>query len=223
MGFWIKHRFRVASAIFLAGVAVAVFLLLNSGYTIINEELRFAIALAFIGTGFTAGQFYFQINENRFQKINDIKQEETRKLNELKFFTYKEAVNRLDVYIEFVNRNIADIDSITLRDFVWSFNTKSNSLDQFLHNYLLEVFLGLDRKREFIDFTNRLNSLSDLIDKMEKENVKDRKRIIVEIPALKDHVIEFNSVFKELARDRDGFLISIRREYLFGSTELEPI
>jgi hypothetical protein len=221
MSFWVKHRFLVAISIFIISSVGALLMIKNEWPA--GTDFRYPLVIAVIGLGFTLAQFLFQIYENRFQKINDLKQEETRRLNDLKLFTYKETVNRLDVYIEFVNRNIADIDSVTLKDFVWSFNTKSNSLDQFLHNYLLEVFLGLDRKREFIDFTNRLNALSDLIDKMEKENVKDRKRIIVEIPALKDHVIEFNSVFKELARDRDGFLITIRREYLFGSTELESI
>ena len=197
-------------------VVVALWMLL-AYCKIADEELRYPLSLAIIGLGFTLGQFYFQVNENRYQKNHSRQQEENTRLKNLQLLTYKEIVNRLDAYIESLNRNLADIDSISLKDFVWHFNITSNSLDQFLHMYLPQVFNGINIKNEFIDFTNRLNSLSNVVSKMEGENVSSRKKMLVEIPALKDEIKEFIKLFKELVKEREKFLVVLISSYMLVS------
>lgn len=216
MNRWIKYRFWIAAGIFILSVVVALWMLL-AYCKIADEELRYPLSLAIIGLGFTLGQFYFQVNENRYQKNHSRQQEENTRLKNLQLLTYKEIVNRLDAYIESLNRNLADIDSISLKDFVWHFNITSNSLDQFLHMYLPQVFNGINIKNEFIDFTNRLNSLSNVVSKMEGENVSSRKKMLVEIPALKDEIKEFIKLFKELVKEREKFLVVLISSYMLVS------
>ena len=71
MNFWIKQRFWFAAIIFSVPSSIAISLLYSEW--IYDKDLRYPLALAITGLGFTSAQFYFQINENRYQKISDQK------------------------------------------------------------------------------------------------------------------------------------------------------
>ena len=69
MNFWVKHRFWIAGLLFIIPSVGALAMLYFK--CISDADLLYPFSLAIIGLAFTFAQFYFQINENRFQRLEE--------------------------------------------------------------------------------------------------------------------------------------------------------
>jgi hypothetical protein len=182
MNFWIKNRFWISGGLFAIGIGIAIFLLMNNTYTILDEELRYAIALASIGTGFTLGQFFFQINENRFQEIQGKETSERDiKREVIKDFIYN-SQNLLEIINSSLGSGKYEDDVYTLeRETILAYNQLMILVRDYYSIYFKEIVV---RSSTFISI---ISGLSNAVTNM---------RIAIEKYDLEGKIYDFK--FKEI-------------------------
>lgn len=212
MNNWIKYRFWVAGFLFIIGVAAALVVLL-SDFTIVDKELRYAIALASIGTSFTAAQFYFQINETRFKNIQD----KSFREGEIKLQVHKELMEGSSILLDIVHKALGSYKQVDLEELETSFLIASNSFKNTVGHYSSLIFEGLDDTNEFIDLCNSIDSTLITISKYRKE-VRDHlnKQYDGNSDSIEFEVIYFNwhnetrDTLKDALNQRQQFLKKTR-------------
>jgi uncharacterized membrane protein YidH (DUF202 family) len=213
MNFWVKNRFWLATALFLVSCGVAVFLLL-SNYTIVEEELRYSIVLTIIGIGFTASQFYFQINENRYRE----NQEDERRQKELKIEVFKDILKSSSALVNTINVAHGMFDETDEKKLEIDFMI---SLNEFKLNiqFVGEIFFpGIKSLKESSDLNHVLNTILFEVSRLRKEIEVDLKDSDVLALALSRKIKFYNwtlkstDLLKELVEKRNTLLIRLQLE-----------
>tara|TARA_A100000171_G_C2119584_1_gene139964 strand:- start:733 stop:1368 length:636 start_codon:yes stop_codon:yes gene_type:complete len=204
MNLWIKYRFLVAGLLFVLPSVGA--LLMVYFKCINNTDLLYPLALTIIGLAFTSAQFYFQVNENRFHKLES----ESKSIREKKRDVLWDFIYNTQLVLDIVNTSLG---SGKFENDVFALEREvilgCNKLRIKLRDYYSIYFQDLTHDSN--PFLNLLGDISAAITNMRIEIEKGNSAIKTYNFYFKDH----NKTWRDLATE---FFkeIEFEREKLLG-------